>query len=154
MYRGSYRLTGVKAYRLVGYVFLVVGLIFLIVSSLIHYFNNRFISNAESVIAQISRIETYRDSGIDEDSINHDVYVSYSIEGFEYVSKLDYYSSSMYEGKDITVYYYKENPEIVRCKLDYIFYIVFYSMSGIFIVLGVSLVIKSYRMGTVQLNEY
>ena len=44
------------------------------------------------------------------DDEEHDVYVAYSVDGKEYNALSDTYSSSYFEGKEITIFYNPDNP--------------------------------------------
>lgn len=95
-------------------IFAFVGIALLIGGILMIFFNQKFMNSAEKVNGVISVIETYRDS---DDSIDHRVYVSYTYDGKRYDNvRLQYYSSDMYEGKDITLYFDPENPGYVTTK--------------------------------------
>ena len=43
-------------------------------------------------------------------------YISYMVDGNEYISKLNLYSSNFYEGKEIKIYYDKNNPDKIGVK--------------------------------------
>lgn len=60
-----------------------------------------------SVIQDIER-DTYRSGG--EIKTDHDVYVSYVYDGVEHEGELDYYSSTMRIGDEVTIYVNPQNP--------------------------------------------
>lgn len=68
---------------------------------------NEFVKTAKYTKGEIKEIITTRDSDGDA---SHDVYVKYIVDGEEYEVKSNYYTSSMYVGKEIGVYYDKNNP--------------------------------------------
>mgnify|MGYP004505424933 FL=1 len=66
------------------------------------------------------------------------VYISYIVDGKEYISKLNGYSSSFYEGKEIKIYYDKNDPNKIGTKtLDSLVFIapgiglIFFLIGGI-----------------------
>lgn len=94
---------------MVSCIFALVGVIFLMVGVFIGLSNEKFKENADEVTAIITSIESYRDSDGDRD---YDVYVEYSYGGQYYQDKrLNMYSSSMYEGKEIEILVDRDNPE-------------------------------------------
>lgn len=111
-----------------------IGLIFLIIGIVIsvNLFNYE---NTVETTGVITEIASYRDSDGDK---NYDVYVSYEVNGQQYESEMNSYSSSFYEGKEIEIYYDKDNPNKIGMKsLDFIFLIfpgiglLFFSIGGI-----------------------
>ncbi len=93
-------------------IFAAVGLGLLIgaVFSIKNY--SDFKAIAVPVNAEIVRIEDYYDS---DDELHHQAYVSYSFRGSSYEDiPLSYYSSGMYEGKDIELLCDPVNPGRVR----------------------------------------
>ena len=71
-----------------------------------------FKGTAEKITGEISRIETHRDSDGDR---SHNVYVTYHYGGKLYEDvAISSYSSSMYEGKEITLYCDPEHPGNIR----------------------------------------
>lgn len=109
----------------VGLIFTIIGII--IVSNIFNYENK---IDTKGVITEIS---SYRNSNGNR---NHDVYISYNIDGKEYESRLNSYSSDFYEGKEIDIYYDKDNPNKIGVKsLDLIF-LIFPVIGLIFLVIG------------------
>lgn len=97
---------------LVTIVLLSVGIIFLIIGIFI---NSEVFLIPEQDRVYTNAIITHID--IDHDSnedTTHEVYIKYSADGKEYESELNMYSSSYYEGKEIEVYYDKNNPSNVE----------------------------------------
>lgn len=117
-------------------IFAVVGIILLISSVIVFIFNQRFISEAQEISGVIETIEAYRSSDGD---INHRVYVSYVYGGKQYNNvRVSFYSSNMYEGKEITLYCDPENPGKVMVKGSGLFAtIMFVAMGIIFTCIGV-----------------
>lgn len=83
-------------------IFLFVGIIFLIISAVFLEINKSHAENYLPTKAIISEIRISSDSS--------DAYVNYLVDGKVLTSKLDMYSSDMYEGKKIEIYYDPENP--------------------------------------------
>ncbi len=109
----------------VGLIFTIIGII--IVSNIFNYENK---IDTKGVIKEIS---SYRNSNGNR---NHDIYVSYNIDGKEYESRLNSYSSDFYEGKEIDIYYDKDDPNKIGVKsLDLIF-LIFPVIGLIFLVIG------------------
>lgn len=117
-------------------IFSIVG-IGLLVGGIFYYMNyNNFKSKAEEVTGEISRIESYYDSDHD---LRHQVYVSYTYDGVycEDVS-IGSYSSSMYEGKKITLLCDPENPHhIMEKSSGTIGGLILMGMGAIFSVVGI-----------------
>jgi len=93
-------------------IFLLVGIITLIGSFFVIKSNNDFKKIAEEITGKIVQIESYHNS---EGEDKHNVYVSYSYNGTLYDSvELNYYSSSMYEGKEISLLCDPNNPRRIK----------------------------------------
>lgn len=106
--------------KLIWVSFFVAGLIFFLIGA----FLSTEIFNYENKIDTtgiITDIESYRD--IDGD-VDYDVYVSYNVDGREYESKLNSYSATFYKGKEVNIYYNKEDPNKIGMKsMDFLFLI-------------------------------
>ena len=128
---------------LVGIIFLIIGIIFGIIITVMKISENKFINNSIETIGIIENIRYNYSTFDDNDSI--DVIISYQDkQGKKYTNKSDYYSSNMQEGEKITVYYSKDNPnKFIVKKADFFNYI-FYGMSSLFIILGIILIIIPY----------
>ncbi|WP_167954847.1 DUF3592 domain-containing protein [Anaerosporobacter faecicola] len=107
------RKSGNFVVRLIGIIFLLIGLGLCAGGIIAGVFTAKFINNADSVIATITDIDSYRDSDGDR---NHDVFVTYEVDGQTYDAELNSYSSSWHIGKEIKLYYDPENPYDVRSK--------------------------------------
>lgn len=88
---------------LFGAIFIIVGTIFIIISCTTKTANDAFMETAVAEPAIITEIES------DEDY--HRVMVTYELDGEMVVKKLSEYSSDMYEGQELTIYYDPENPD-------------------------------------------
>lgn len=122
-------------------VFCVIGSIFFIIglSICINIFNTE---NRIQTQGTITQIETYRDS---EGVISHSVFVSYNVEGKEYETRLNGYVDSFYEGKEIEIYYDKNNPRKIGANsLDIVtlifpvFGLIFFSIGLIGIIFNIN----------------
>ena len=82
-----------------GIIIIIVGVI---VKNTIYNYDNKI--ETTGIITEISY---HRDI---DDNREYDVYVSYTVEGKKYETKLNGYSSNFYEGKEIKIYYDKDNP--------------------------------------------
>lgn len=91
-------------------IFAVVGLGMLIGGSALLMNGLKFKQTADKVYATISNIESYRDFDGD---LQHQVIVSYIVNGKLYSVSLHEYSSSMYEGKEILILYDPEDPAYI-----------------------------------------
>ena len=96
----------------IGTIFVIIGLV--IFGSVFNY------ANKVDTIGTITEISSYRDTN--NHNRDHEVYVSYTVEGKKYESKLNGYSSNFYKGKEIKIYYDKDNPNEIGMKsLDLLF---------------------------------
>ena len=86
-------------------IFLFIGIVFLILSAVFLEVNKSHAENYIPTEAVISEIRISSDSS--------DAYATYVVDGKKLKAKLDVYSSDMYEGKEIEIYYDPENPSDV-----------------------------------------
>ena len=86
-----------KAASLIWIIFAIIGTMFVIIGLTVFGTRNNY-ENKVDTKGTITEIYSYRDSTGDEE---HEVYVSYTVGGRRYKSKLNGYSSSFYEGKEI-----------------------------------------------------
>lgn len=99
------RSAGQGAEKIAGGIFLFAGIIMIIVTVAVYVSAEKFKKNAYKVNAVITDADAHNASG---------VVVKYNVEGREYEVRLNEYSSSMYEGKRITVYADKDYPGHVK----------------------------------------
>lgn len=123
-----------KVENLIWIIFAIIGAIFLIIG-LIIFGNIINYENKVDTIGTITEISSYRD---DDHNINHEVYVSYNVEGKKYESKLNSYSSNFYEGKEIQIYYDKDNPNQIGVKSLDLLFLIFPGIGLIFLIMGVT----------------
>ena len=121
-----------KEEKLIWIIFTGLGAIFIVIGLVI--FVNGFSSTDKvETVGTVTKIIPYRDSNY---NLKHEVYVSYTVEGREYESRLDGYSSSFYEGKKIDIYYNKDNPNIVGTKFAGVLYLIAPGIGLIFFIIG------------------
>ena len=89
--------------------------------------------NKIDTVGTITEISSYRNTNHNR---NHEVYVSYIVEGKEYESRLNSYSSSFYEGKEIDIYYDKNNPNKIGVKSLDLLFLIFPGIGLIFLIIG------------------
>ncbi|MBQ7981299.1 MAG: DUF3592 domain-containing protein [Oscillospiraceae bacterium] len=102
--------------NLIGIVFFLVGILLIIVSVVTYVGNKQFAANAETTMATITDIDTYRTRSNGKTKTRHNVYIKYEVDGKTYNRELNYYTSSMYEGKEIEVMYNPDNPADARAE--------------------------------------
>lgn len=124
--------------------FLLVGIIMLVVGILVLSSSLRFRERAEEVAAVISEISSYRDSDGD---LHHRVLVSYTYGGRFYEDmELNFYSSGMYEGKEIVLLCDPDDPGRIETEGGMLlFSFIFIGMGGLFLVIGAVPVILAQR---------
>lgn len=89
--------------------------------------------NKIDTVGTITEISSYRNTNHNR---NHEVYVSYIVEGKGYESRLNSYSSSFYEGKEIDIYYDKDNPNKIGVKSLDLLFLIFPGIGLIFLIIG------------------
>ena len=135
-----------KKENLVWIIFCVVGIIFFIIGISI-FFSAIDKQDRVETIGIITQIERYKD--IDGDT-RHTVFVSYNVNGIEYESKLNGYSSSFYKGKEIEIYYDKNNPrKIGSASLDLLF-LIFPGIGLVFAIIGGAGIFNRIRKNKIQ----
>ena len=109
----------------IGAIFVIIGLV--VFGSVFNY------ENKVDSVGTITEILSYRSTN---HNINHEVYVSYTVEGKEYKSRLNSYSSSFFEGKEIDIYYDKDNPNKIGVKSLDLLFLIFPGIGLIFLIIG------------------
>ncbi len=121
-----------KLENLIWIIFASIGVIFVIIGLVV--FGNIFnYANKVDTIGIITEISSYRSTN---NNRNHDVYVSYTVEGEKYESRLNGYFSSFYEGKEINIYYDKDNPNKIGMKSLDLLFLIFPGIGLIFLIIG------------------
>lgn len=132
-----------KVENLIWIIFTVIGMIFILIGLVlgINIFNY---DNKENTIGTIANISSYIDY---EGDRNYEVFVTYNVNGKEYESKLNYYSSGFYEGKEIEIYYDKDNPSKIGVKSLDLLFLIFPGIGLIFFIIGgTGIIIKIKRI--------
>ena len=98
----------------IGAIFFILGLV--VCGSIFDY------ENKVDTVGTITKISIYYSNDIHDKK--YEVYISYIVDGKKYESMINSYSSSFYEGKEINIYYDKNNPSKIGVKsLDLLFLI-------------------------------
>ncbi len=114
-------------------IFASIGAIFVIVGLVL--FGNIFnYENKVETVGTITEISSHH--GNTKHNRNHEVFVSYNVLETEYVSRLNSYSSSFYEGKEINIYYDKDNPNKIGVKSLDLLFLIFPGVGLLFLTIG------------------
>ena len=116
--------------------FAIIGAVLLISAVMVCISDRKFMASAEEISGVVDTIETYRNS---DNETNHRVFVNYTYNGQQYNrARVNFYSSSMYEGKEITLYCDPQHPERVVVHGAGIFgFIILFFMGIIFLCIGI-----------------
>lgn len=125
-------------------IFVLVGIGLLVGSAVYAKYFYSFMSKAEEITGEVARIEEYYDSHHD---LQHRVFVSYRYNGVDYEDvAINFYSSSMYEGKEITLYCDPDHPYNIKAKSSGTVVIVVLTVMGlIFLLIGMVTLIRGIR---------
>ncbi len=96
--------------NIIGFIFFLAGLIMLIIGVVLFVSDKKFEATSETTTAVITDIETYRTRRNGESRTEHNVFVTYEVDGKTYDRELGYYSTGMYEGKEIEIMYAPGDP--------------------------------------------
>lgn len=131
-----------KTEKIVFLLFLVLGLLFLAIGIVICIKTFDYQGKVETT-GIISQMVPYTDSDGDT---SYNVYVKYRVDGEEYNSKLSGYFSSYYVGKEIKIYYDKNNVNNISAKSLDMLMLLFPGFGLIFVCIGgIPLIIKSNK---------
>lgn len=142
-------------FAIIGSIFFVIGLVLSVVGAFRYNDFNEFMETAETTQATITEIEedVYYRKG--RRRIRHYAWASYTIDGNYYNKKLDHYSSTMYVGARIWVYYDPDNPSDVRTG-SRVSEIVLFGMGGGFVIIGgvflIIVIFKKNKVKNLKLN--
>ena len=123
-----------KLENLIWIIFASIGTIFVIIGLIVFVVNIFNYKNKVDTVGTITEISFYYSD--DKHNRNYEVYVSYIVDGKEYESKLNGYSSSFYEGKEINIYYDKDNPSKIGVKSLDLLFLIFPGIGLIFLIIG------------------
>lgn len=124
-------MSGNKVENLAWIIFAIIGAILVVIGFIL--FGNVFnYTNKIETTGIITRISLSRNS----ENESRRVYVSYVAEGNEYESTLNGYSSSFYEGKEIEIYYDKDNPNKIGMKSLDLLFLILPGIGLIFLIIG------------------
>lgn len=144
-----------KVSKIIGIIFASFGLLFLILGIYFYKSDLDFKNKSIKTTGKITEIVTSYDS--DGDSTN-DVYVEFYVKGNKYNGRINYYTSSMYEGKDIVIYYDAKNPNNFRADGAVIGTLIFAILGGVFFLIGfvfiISIVLKNKKNKKVMGYNY
>lgn len=119
--------------------FMFMGGIFLLIGIGFNSLEKSFIENGVPVMAEITDIVVERD--IDGDTTTS-TYVSFEYEGKTYsMVSLGYSSSSLYEGKEIQIYFKPSNKSVMYVEGNKILVTVFSVIGGVLCAIGIAVVI-------------
>ncbi len=121
-----------KLESLIWIIFASIGTI-LVIIGLVMFRNIFNYANKVDTIGTITEIASYRSTNYNR---NHEVYVSYTVEGKKYKSRLNSYFSNFYEGKEIDIYYDKDNPNKIGMKSLDLLFLIFPGIGLIFLIIG------------------
>lgn len=127
--------------KFAGVLFTLVGLLFVVIGGGLGVSNFSFFQDAIEAPAVIERIDVWGSMR----NRHYTVHIVYENEHSELVNaRLSSYDSSMYEGKDITVYYAEDTGE-VRVKSSNILVVMFVLLGGVVAVVGISMLVRFGR---------
>ena len=134
-------------------IFLIIGLLFFILGICIVVGENIDEEDRVYTTAIIENIIVNTDS--DGDS-SYDVFISYFVDEKLLKKQLNSYSSDYYEGKEIEIYYDKNNPSKVRAKNSNFGLFIFSGLGLIVFLVGtigiISTIIKTIKRKNLRLN--
>ncbi len=132
-----------KTFKIVGAVFSFVGIGLLVGGLILLIYGEKQMNQWEPVVGILSDSEPYLDSDGD---YSERFYVTYEVDGKEYIDRMDYYSSGMDIGDEVELYINPANPfEIMSAGGSRIGGGILTGMGAIFAVLGLCLWIPAVK---------
>lgn len=124
--------------------FAITGVVLLVSAVMVYISDRKFMADAKEIRGVVDTIEGYRDS---DNEINHRVYVNYTYNGQQYNNvRVNFYSSSMYEGKEIILYCDPQHPERAVVQGASLFGLIVLLMMGVlFLCMGILPIISFIR---------
>ena len=130
-----------KAAKVVGAVFLVVGLLFAIIGSINYILTFTETDERIYTTARIVRIDE-RKTGDPKFPIEYTTYVEVEVDGEKIIAQLNTYNSSFKTEKQIDIYYFEDDFNVVYQKESEHFLVLFPLVGVIFAILGAVLVFR------------
>lgn len=126
-------MSGKTVKKLIGVLFIIVGIIIFIIGNQCRKDDILFRKNAIKTNAVIEKINRYPTS---DDDYRYDVIVSFEVNNKKYSGSLNSWNSSMYEGKEVTIYYDKNDPNKFKSDLSNLLLFVAFGMGIVFFLVG------------------
>ena len=133
--------------KVMGFVLLIGGIIFLIISLYLYIDGQSFKENVLQTTAVITKVDIYHNTHMnDRNSLtsarrkNYDVYIEYEVDGVKYEGMLDSYITGMDAGESVTIYYDPADPARIKSEFStnsmvFIFASIGFILAGIVIAL-------------------
>lgn len=131
-----------KNIKIMMFVFLAIGICIIIGGIIFQVNNMKFLKTATKTEAKITNIVTSYDSDGDA---NHSVNVKFMVNGEEYGGILGEWSSSMYVGKTVTVYYNPNNPNEFRSGSSGFVGFILIAFGAVFAIIGTVFLINDKK---------
>ena len=131
-----------KAEKIVGFIFIVSGLFFTIAGIISGLTSFAQKDDRIYTIAHIVRIEE-KETNDPDSPIDHTVYVELYVNEKKAIAQLNTYKENFYVGKEIDVYYMKNDLQMVYEKGSELYIIPYILFSLVFVITGIILVIKN-----------
>ena len=96
-----------KAEKIIFSIFAIVGALIILGGFVVQQEITDYLKTAQTTTAEITDIDVYRDSDGD---YNYNVFVEFDIANNKYSGRLNEYSSNMYIGKEVDIFYDPQNP--------------------------------------------
>ena len=142
-----------KSVRIVGAIFVIVGLLFAALGCFLYIKEQSKADARIDTTARIVRIEE-RSTGNPDSPIEHTVYVTFTVNGQKIEAKLNIYRSSFSIGDDIEIYYYEDDLETVHEKGSEIFFLIIFSaVGGGNAVIGAVILYREKKLGARALDN-
>ncbi|MBQ8528952.1 MAG: hypothetical protein IJ459_04365 [Clostridia bacterium] len=130
-----------KGAKVVGIFFLVFGLLFAILGSIEHIVAFKTTDERIYATAHIVRIDEQKTKD-PEFPIEHTAFVEFETGSKKVTAKLNTYNSSFTVGKQVDIYYFENDLQMVYEVGSDAFYIIFASVGLIFAILGTILIFR------------
>jgi len=127
-----------KPAKVIGIIFVVVGLLFAILGTIKYILAMTEKDDRIYTTARIVRIDE-RETGDLEFPVEHTTYVELEVDGENITAELNTYNSSFKTGKQIEIYYFENNLQLVYEAGSDVFYLIFTLVGLVFATLGVTL---------------